>query len=84
MATPDLSPGIITTAAGPAAAASDAGSFTAQPLEAQIAADQYISAKAARNKRFRGMIVSKMIPPGALSDQQTTGFGGLGPFQGGW
>jgi hypothetical protein len=73
----DLSDQINSTAAGPAHAAGDAGEMTAQPLQALIQADRYLSAKAGLTTKRRGVRYSKIIPAGPMADQQASGIGGV-------
>jgi hypothetical protein len=74
----DLSSQIDAVAAGPASVSGDAGSVTAQPLGALQAADRYQAARAARANKRRGVMFNKLIPAGALCDNQATGLGPSG------
>ena len=74
----DLSATIATEAADPQSSASDGMSATGRNINDLIAADTYLAGVVARNKRRRGIALTKMIPPGALSDQG--GVYGYGPF----
>ncbi len=64
----DLTPTIGTVAGGPAHVSGDAGEFTAQPLSALIAADQYLKASAGAALPNRGLRFTKLIPAGAMDD----------------
>jgi hypothetical protein len=79
MAIPDLSGNISTSASSPQSASGDAGSVSSHPLPAQIQADRYLSARAARSSRRRGMMLNKIIPAAAFPDAQGTG-AGVGSF----
>ncbi|HAC89658.1 MAG TPA: hypothetical protein DCF63_03365 [Planctomycetaceae bacterium] len=52
-------------ATGPAKAAGDAGSVEQHKLTDQIAADRYLAAKDAAKSKRRGLILNKLVPPGA-------------------
>ncbi len=52
-------------AQGPKKAQGDAGSVEQHSLTDQIAADRYLAAKRAVRARGRGIIISKLVPPGA-------------------
>jgi len=80
VAIPDLTPNIQTTATGPAEAEGDGQRVKAQPVDAQIQADRYIAAKAARGKTLGGVIFGKIIPAACPADQQGTNAGGSGEF----
>jgi hypothetical protein len=51
-------------AAGPAKVSGDAGSVEQHDLPDQIAADRYLAAKDAANKKRRGLRFNKICPPG--------------------
>lgn len=51
-------------AQGPAAASGDAGSMTQHKLRDQIEADRYLASKAATRNRKRGLMITKLSPPG--------------------
>ena len=76
----DLAPIIEEAAQSPLSVVSDGLEVTAQPLAAMIEADRYASAKAARARPFGGAMFAKVLPAGPVSDNQATGFGGLGRF----
>lgn len=52
-------------AAGPAKVAGDAGSVEQHKLPDQIAADRYLAAKTATKSKRRGLVLNKLVPPGA-------------------
>lgn len=52
-------------AIGPKKAQGDGGSIEQHSLQDQIAADRYLASKAAVRRRGRGIVISKIIPPGA-------------------
>ena len=52
-------------AAGPAKASGDSGSMEQHKLADQIAADRYLSSKAAAQSKSRGLQFTKLVPPGA-------------------
>ena len=52
-------------ASGPKRAQGDAGSVEQHSLPDQIAADRYLAAKRAMRTRTKGLIISKLVPPGA-------------------
>jgi hypothetical protein len=52
-------------AQGPKKAQGDAGSVEQHPLPDQIAADRYLASKQAVRSKGKGIIISKLIPPGA-------------------
>ena len=52
-------------ATGPKRAQGDAGSVEQHSLPDQIAADRYLAAKRALRTRTKGLIISKLVPPGA-------------------
>jgi hypothetical protein len=53
------------SAKAPAKASGDAGSVEQHKLTEQIAADKYLSSKAAASKPKRGLRFNKLVPPGA-------------------
>jgi hypothetical protein len=59
----DLAPAIETAAQQPLSVTADGLSVTAQPIEAQILADRYAAAKAARSLRGRGLMFSRLYGP---------------------
>ncbi|MCK6490622.1 MAG: hypothetical protein L6R48_20405 [Planctomycetes bacterium] len=64
---PDPTPteaAIAQNAQGPKKAQGDAGSVEQHSLPDQIAADRYLAAKRAVRARGRGIVISKLIPPG--------------------
>jgi len=61
----DLKDTISENAKGPAKAAGDAGSVEQHKLTDQIAADRYLAAKDAAKSKRRGLILNKLVPPGA-------------------
>jgi len=52
-------------AQGPKKAQGDAGSVEQHSLPDQIAADRYLASKRAVRSRGKGIVISKIIPPGA-------------------
>lgn len=52
-------------AQGPKKAQGDAGAVEQHSLQDQIAADRYLAAKKAVRSRGKGIVISKIIPPGA-------------------
>jgi hypothetical protein len=52
-------------AQGPAKAAGDAGSVEQHKLPDQIAADRYLASKEAAKSKRRGLVLNKLVPPGA-------------------
>jgi len=62
----DLEETIRENAAGPASASGDAGSVTQHALRDQIEADKYLEAKKAAKASGRGLLFSKLVPPGAV------------------
>jgi hypothetical protein len=52
-------------AQGPKKAQGDAGSVEQHSLPDQIAADRYLAAKKAARARGKGIVISKLVPPGA-------------------
>ncbi len=50
---------------GPKKAAGDSGSMEQHDLQDQIAADRYLSAKQALRSKSKGLVISKLVPPGA-------------------
>ncbi|MCK6488477.1 MAG: hypothetical protein L6R48_09145 [Planctomycetes bacterium] len=52
-------------AQGPKKAQGDAGSVEQHGLQDQIAADRYLASKRAARSRGRGIVISKLVPPGA-------------------
>jgi hypothetical protein len=56
---------IADNALGPKKAQGDAGSVEQHSLPDQIAADRYLASKRAMRSRGRGIVISKIIPPGA-------------------
>lgn len=63
MANTPLENDILTNAQQPKKVVGDEGSYTAHDLKDQIAADTYLSSKAASRKKFPLKMV-KMVPPG--------------------
>jgi len=61
----DLKDTIRDNAQGPAKASGDSGSMEQHKLPDQIAADKYLSAKAAARSKRRGLIFNQFVPPGA-------------------
>lgn len=61
----DLDDAIRQNASGPAKAAGDAGSVEQHKLTDQIEADKYLASKQAARSKSRGLILNKLVPPGA-------------------
>lgn len=57
---------IASTAKGPKRVRTDAGEVESQDIEQQIAADKYLSAKAAAASPTRGLRFNRIIPPGTI------------------
>lgn len=64
--TSDLSDTIRDAAKTPKSASGDEGSFEARGIEELIAADQHLAAKRAANSPQRGLVLTKLSPPGSL------------------
>jgi hypothetical protein len=52
-------------ATGPKKATGDSGSVEQHSLPDQIAADRYLASKRAMKTRTKGLILTKLVPPGA-------------------
>lgn len=52
-------------AQGPAKASGDSGSMEQHKLPDQIAADRYLASKQAAKSPRRGLVLNKIVPPGA-------------------
>jgi len=65
----------------PAEAAAGSLSARQHSIPDKILADRYSAAVAARKSARRGACFTKLIPAGAMPDQQGTGFGGLSSFE---
>jgi hypothetical protein len=52
-------------AQGPKKAQGDAGSVEQHSLPDQIAADRYLASKKAVRARGKGIVITKLVPPGA-------------------
>ena len=52
-------------AQGPAKASGDAGSVEQHKLTDQIEADRYLASKTAAKSKRRGLVLNKLVPPGA-------------------
>jgi len=76
---PDVSDQILEQAMEPVSTAAAGQSTTDRPIADKILADQYAAAKGASAKRRRGLRFTKLINPGALSDNGNpqTGFNTL-------
>jgi hypothetical protein len=61
----DLDETIHANASGPAKAAGDAGSVEQHKLTDQIEADRYLASKQASKSKSRGLVLNKLVPPGA-------------------
>ena len=65
---PDPTPteaALATNAQGPKQVQGDAGTVIQHSLPDQIAADRYLAAKRAMRARNKGIVISKLVPPGA-------------------
>lgn len=62
----DLDDAIRQNASGPAKAAGDAGSVEQHKLTEQIEADRYLASKQASQSKSRGLVINKLVPPGAV------------------
>jgi len=56
---------ILENVQGPKKVEGDAGSVENHSLADQIAADRYLASKQAMRSKGRGIVISKLIPPGA-------------------
>ena len=61
----DLEDAIRTNAQGPAKATADGVSMEQHKLPDQIAADRYLASKDAAKAKSRGLVLNKLVPPGA-------------------
>ena len=61
----DLKNVIQENATGPKKATGDSGSVEQHGLQDQIAADRYLASKQAMKTRTKGLILTKLVPPGA-------------------
>ena len=52
-------------AQGPAKASGDSGSMEQHKIPDQIAADKYLASKTAAKSKNRGIVLNKLVPPGA-------------------
>lgn len=62
----DLADRIAENAIAPKRASSDAGSVEQHSIGDQILADQYVKRNGAARKPTRGLLFTKLIPPGAV------------------
>ena len=60
----EISDAIEATAKGPKRVRTDAGEVESHDITQQIAADKYLSAKAAMLTKSRGLRINKLLPPG--------------------
>lgn len=79
----DLSPDIAQQAAEPASVTADGQSTTARPIGDVLKAQQYLDARAQVRKRRRGMLMTQLTTPGALTDDGQAVCGCNGNFGGG-
>lgn len=70
-----ISDSLQTNATTPAEAHGDMGGARQHPLPDQISADRYLAAKKGRGTRNRGLMFSKWIAAGPVSDSQGTRIG---------
>jgi hypothetical protein len=61
----DLKDTIQENATGPKKATGDSGSVEQHGLQDQIAVDRYLASKRAMRTRTKGLILTKLVPPGA-------------------
>ena len=61
----ELDDAIRQNAQGPAKAAGDSGSVEQHKLSEQIEADRYLASKDAAKGKRRGLVLNKLVPPGA-------------------
>lgn len=61
----ELEDAIRQNAQGPAKASGDSGSIEQHKLPDQIAADRYMASKQAAKSPRRGLVLNKIVPPGA-------------------
>ena len=61
----DLDDTIQQNAQGPARVSGDAGSVEQHKLPDQIEADRYLASKKAAKSKSRGLVINKLVPPGA-------------------
>ena len=52
-------------AEGPAKASGDSGSVEQHKLSEQIEADRYLASKQAARSKRRGLLLNRLVPPGA-------------------
>lgn len=64
---PPLDDVIRDAAQKPSSVSGDAGSVTQRSLTELIEADRYLASKEAAKSKFRGLRLSKLIPPGTVS-----------------
>ena len=67
---PDLTPtsteqALAENAQGPKQVQGDAGTVVQHSLPDQIAADRYLASKRAMRSRGKGIVITKIVPPGA-------------------
>lgn len=58
--------------ADPSSASNDGQSVTSRPISDQVLGLQYGAAVAKQSKPARGIVFSKLIPPGSVSDRGVT------------
>lgn len=61
----ELEDAIQQNARGPARVSGDAGSVEQHKLPDQIEADRYLASKKAAKSKSRGLVLNKLVPPGA-------------------
>lgn len=64
----DLTDIIATEAVSPVSSAADGQSASGRPIAELIAADKYLAAKAASKLGRRGLLFTKLLPPGPTGD----------------
>lgn len=60
----EITEAIETNATGPAEASGDVGSVKQHPLRDQIEADRYLRSQAAASSGKRGLVITRLSPPG--------------------
>jgi hypothetical protein len=64
----DLSETIASEAVAPLSSSGDNHSATGRPITDLIEADKYLASKAASRSKRRGLLFTKLLPPGAAGD----------------
>jgi hypothetical protein len=66
----DLSSTIQTVAGNPSEVEGDAGRVRQQNIKDLIEADRYLSGQGAKSQKTLGLILRKLVPPGAVPNAQ--------------